>query len=215
RRSARRADHRRGGGNVGADTARAVQERHRLRHSVTDSARAPARHSQGQGAVMDFGLLNYALFILVLVGIYGLMTLGLNMQWGLAGLFNAGIAGFFAIGAYTTAILTSPDVAGRVGGFGLPTAVGWCAAMLLSAALAWPIGRVGLRLRSDYLAIATIGVAEIIRLVARSEDWLTGGVRGISGIPRPFGELPYLASQFAYLALVLAVVVVAWMLVER
>lgn len=164
---------------------------------------------------MDPGLLNYALFILVLVGIYGLMSLGLNVQWGLAGLFNAGIAGFFAIGAYTSAILTSPDVAGRVGGFGLPVLAGWTGAMALSVALAWPIGRVCLRLRSDYLAIATIGVAEIIRLVARSEDWLTGGVRGISGIPRPFGDLPYLASQFAYLTIVVVVVVIAYLLIER
>jgi len=164
---------------------------------------------------MDPGLLNYLLFIFVLVGIYGLMSLGLNVQWGLAGLFNAGIAGFFAIGAYTSAILTSPEVAGRVGGFGLPILVGWAGAMILSVALAWPIGRVCLRLRSDYLAIATIGVAEIIRLVARSEDWLTGGVRGISGIPRPFGELSYLASQWAYLAIVLTVVVMAYLMIER
>lgn len=164
---------------------------------------------------MDPGLLNYALFILVLVGIYGLMSLGLNVQWGLAGLFNAGIAGFFAIGAYTSAILTSPDIAGRLGGFELPILVGWIGAMALSVALAWPIGKVCLRLRSDYLAIATIGVAEIIRLVARSEDWLTGGVRGISSIPRPFGDLPYLASQFAYLTIVITVVVVAYLLIER
>ncbi|AUN95951.1 branched-chain amino acid ABC transporter permease [Pseudazoarcus pumilus] len=162
-----------------------------------------------------FGLANYALFILVLVGIYGLMALGLNVQWGLGGLFNAGIAGFFAIGAYASAILTSPALPGRVGGFELPVAVGWVGAMALAALLAWPIGRVCLRLRSDYLAIATIGVAEIIRLAVRSEDWLTGGVRGISGIPRPFGELPYFASQLAYLALVAAAVLLAYVLVER
>ncbi|MDX5446091.1 MAG: branched-chain amino acid ABC transporter permease [Zoogloeaceae bacterium] len=161
------------------------------------------------------GLLHYALFMLVLVGIYGLMALGLNVQWGLTGLFNAGIAGFFAIGAYASAILTSPAVAGRLGGFALPVPVGWLSAMALAALLAWPIGKICLRLRSDYLAIATIGVAEIIRLAIRSEDWLTGGVRGIADVPRPFGELPYLASQFAYLTLVIAAVVIAWLLVER
>jgi len=161
------------------------------------------------------GLLNYALFILILAGIYGLMALGLNVQWGLTGLFNAGIAGFFAIGAYASAILTGPAVAGRVGGFALPVPAGWLAAMALAALLAWPIGRVCLRLRSDYLAIATIGVAEIIRLTIRSEDWLTGGVRGIAGVPRPFGDLPYLTAQLAYLALVLAVVVVAYRMMER
>lgn len=162
-----------------------------------------------------FGLINYALFILILVGIYGLMALGLNMQWGLGGLFNAGVAGFFAIGAYTSAILTGPDQPSSLGGFGLPVPAGWAGAMLLAGLLAWPIGRICLRLRSDYLAIATIGVAEIIRLFMRSEDWLTGGVRGLTGLPRPFGELPYLASQLAYLTIVLMLVALAYWLVER
>lgn len=161
------------------------------------------------------GLANYAVFMGILIGIYALLSLALNIQWGLTGLFNAGIAGFFAIGAYTSAILTSPHVAGRVGGFDMPILVGWAAAMLMATLIAWPIARICLRFRSDYLAIATIGVAEIFRLIIKSEDWLTGGSRGITGIPRPFGDLPYVQSQLAYLALVVIAVLVVYLLVER
>ena len=81
--------------------------------------------------------------------------------------------------------------------------------------IAWPIGKICLRFRSDYLAIATIGIAEIIRLVIRTEGWLTGGVRGVTGIPRPFGELDYMPSQIAYLAIVATLVLIAYLLVER
>jgi branched-chain amino acid transport system permease protein len=161
------------------------------------------------------GFFNYAVFLSILIGIYALLALGLNIQWGFTGLFNAGIAGFFAIGAYTSAILTSPPVAGRVGGFELPLLAGWVGAIVLAAAIAWPIGKICLRFRSDYLAIVTLGVAEIIRLIARSEGWLTGGVRGITNIPRPFGDLPYLQSQIAYLAIVVIAVAVVYWLVER
>lgn len=161
------------------------------------------------------GLANYAIFMGILIGIYALLALGLNIQWGLTGLFNAGIAGFFAVGAYTSAILTSPHVVGRVGGFDLPIMVGWAGAIVFAGLIAWPIGKVCLRFRSDYLAIATIGVAEIIRLVIKSEDWLTGSSRGITAIPRPFGELDYVASQLAYLGLVIAAVAVVYFLVER
>jgi len=161
------------------------------------------------------GLANYAVFMGILIGIYALLSLGLNIQWGFTGLFNAGIAGFFAIGAYTSAILTSTPALGRMGGFEWPIALGWAAAMIVAGLIAWPIGKVCLRFRSDYLAIATIGVAEIIRLIIKSEDWLTGGSRGITGIPRPFGDLPYVQSQLAYLGLVILAVLVVYLLVER
>src|SRR3546814_11898614 len=87
--------------------------------------------------------------------------------------------------------------------------------MVVAGLIAWPIGKITLRLRSDYLAIATIGVAEIIRLVARSEEWLTNSARGLTGLPRPFGDLPYLYSQLAYLGLVLACLAVAYLLFEH
>ncbi|NBN79142.1 branched-chain amino acid ABC transporter permease [Microvirga tunisiensis] len=164
---------------------------------------------------LALGLANYALFMGVFIGIYAILALGLNIQWGYSGLFNAGIAGFFAVGAYTSAILTSPEAAGRIGGFELPTVVGWLGAMVAAALIAWPIGKVCLRFRSDYLAIASIGIAEIIRLVIKSEDALTNGSKGINNIPRPFGDLPYVQSQMAYLAIVLVVLAVVYFAVER
>jgi len=100
------------------------------------------------------GLANYAVFMAILIGIYALLALGLNIQWGFTGLFNAGIAGFFAVGAYTSAILTSLPATGRLGGYELPLVVGWLAAMAAAALIAWPIGKICLRFRSDYLAIA-------------------------------------------------------------
>lgn len=161
------------------------------------------------------GLVNYALFMGIFIGIYALLALGLNVQWGFAGLFNAGIAGFFAVGAYTSAILTSAAAEGRIGGFDLPFIFGWIAAMIAAGAIAWPIGKICLRFRSDYLAIATIGVAEIIRLVIKSEETLTNSARGITGLPRPFGDLPYVESQAAYLAIVVVVLALIYFLVQR
>jgi len=94
--------------------------------------------------------------------------------------------------------------------------------MLVAAAAAWPIGKVCLRLRSDYLAIATIGVAEVIRLVTRSEVWLTGAAAGVQNLPRPFGGPGFtgtpalaLGSNLAYLAIVLGLLAVAYLAVER
>ncbi len=161
------------------------------------------------------GLLNYAVYMAIFIGIYSLLALGLNIQWGFSGLFNAGIAGFFAVGAYTSALLTAPESSVHLGGFQLPVVAGWIGAMIAAGAIAWPIGKVCLRFRSDYLAIATIGVAEIIRLVVKSEGWMTGGARGVNKIPRPFGDLSYLYSQLAYLALVLSIVFIVYLAIER
>ncbi len=160
-------------------------------------------------------VLNYPIYLAIFICIYGCLAIGLNIQWGYAGLFNAGVAGFFAIGAYTSAILTSPWAEGRLGGFDMPFAVGLVGAMLLAGLLAWPIGKICLRFQSDYLAIVTIGVAEGIRLVARSEDGLTNSARGIRGIPRPFGDLPYGKAQLVYLGITALILLIAYVLVER
>ncbi|MCX7946247.1 MAG: branched-chain amino acid ABC transporter permease [Hydrogenophilus sp.] len=164
---------------------------------------------------MDLTLLNYPIFLGVLIALYALLTLGLNIQWGFAGLFNAGVAGFFAVGAYTSALLTAPPDPERILGLELPVAVGWLAATVMAALIAWPIGKVTLRFRADYLAIATIGIAEIIRLILRSEEALSGGVRGITQIPRPFGDLPYEAAQLAYLLLSWSLVGIIYWALER
>ncbi len=160
-------------------------------------------------------VLNYPIYLAIFICIYGCLAIGLNIQWGYAGLFNAGVAGFFAIGAYTSAILTSPWAEGRLGGFDMPFPVGLIGAMVIAGLLAWPIGKICLRFQSDYLAIVTIGVAEGIRLVARSEEWLTNSARGITAIPRPFGDLPYGQAQMVYLGITALILLVAYVLVER
>ena len=146
----------------------------------------------------------YLAAISIIALIYVLLSLGLNLQYGLTGLINFGHVGFFAIGAYTSAILATR---------GWPLPVCFVAAAVLSGLAAWPIGLVSLRLRDDYFAIVTLGFSEIVRLVVTSERWLTNGVQGLPGIPRLFSSLPGPASQLATLAVILAVTIVAaWMM---
>ena len=145
---------------------------------------------------------------------YGIAALGLNINWGFTGLFNVGVAGFYAVGAYTSAILTAPAQLHSVS-FGLPAGVGWVASMVTAAAIAYVIGRICLRLRSDYLAIATIGIAEILRLVIKNYQGLTGGTYGIQNLPKPFEFLGGYAADIAFLAVGLVIIVVLFVLIER
>ncbi|MGH6896857.1 MAG: branched-chain amino acid ABC transporter permease [Geminicoccaceae bacterium] len=160
------------------------------------------------------GLLAFLVFFLTLAGIYAVMTLGLNVQWGFSGQFNIGIAGFWAVGSYTAAILTTNPSPFHLGGFALPFLVGLVAAAVLSAVIAVLFGLICVNLRTDYLAIATIGIGEIIRLALKNEEWLTNGVRGISGIPRPFGEFGRDAQQLLFLGVVLLTIVVVYVVIE-
>ena len=134
-------------------------------------------------------LVSYGAFFLTLALTFSIMCLGLNVQWGQTGLFNVGVAGFVGIGAYVSAIVTTPDVPERLGGFGLPIAVGWIAAAAATALASALLGALTLRLRSDYLAIATFGFAVVVQLAALNLQSITGGPFGISFIPRPFGAL--------------------------
>ena len=162
-------------------------------------------------------LLGYGAFFLTTALIFSLVTLGLNLQWGLTGLFNVGLAGFVAIGAYTSALLTTPDDAARLGGFGLPILVGWIGAMLVGGVAAAITGMATLRLRSDYLAITTFGVAVVVQLVALNAQGLTGGPFGIGFIPRPFGSLAEtpLLFNLSNLAVVSAVTLIVYLSLEH
>lgn len=161
------------------------------------------------------GLLAFLVFFLTLAGIYAVMTLGLNVQWGFSGQFNIGIAGFWAVGSYAAAILGTGPSTFHLGGFGLHFVVGLVAAGMLSALLALLVGLLCLNLRTDYLAIATIGIGEIVRLTLKNEDWLTNGVRGIPGIPRPFAEYGRDAQQLLFLGVVLLTIVIVYLALER
>ncbi|UVK47968.1 branched-chain amino acid ABC transporter permease [Mesorhizobium sp. AR07] len=162
-------------------------------------------------------LLGYGAFFLTTALIFSLVTLGLNLQWGLTGLFNVGLAGFVAIGAYTSALLTTPDDAARLGGFGLPILVGWLGAMVVGGIAAALTGMATLRLRSDYLAITTFGVAVVVQLIALNAQRLTGGPFGIGFIPRPFGSLAEtpLLFNLSNLAVVSAVTLIVYLALEH
>lgn len=163
------------------------------------------------------GFASYLAFFAVFASFFALLSLGLNIQWGMAGLFNVGVAGFALIGAYGSAILTTPDHPAQIGGFGLPVAAGWLGAMVLSGLFALLVGLPALRLRHDYLAITTFGIAVTVQLVALNAQVLTGGAFGISFIPRPLYE-PIgggVAWNLAYLGLVLAIVGAVYLASER
>ena len=161
------------------------------------------------------GLANYLIFFLTLAGIYAVLSLGLNMQWGYTGMFNIGIGAFFSVGAYASAIATTAPGGQYLGGFGLPFPAGLALAMLLAGVVALLVGLVTLNLRTDYLAIATIGIAEIVRLVLKNEDWLTNGVRGIAGIPRPLAGGVEDGDEILYMLLVLGCVALVYAAGER
>ncbi len=198
---------------------------------------------------------NSALTILNMGLISAIMALGVNLQWGFAGLFNVGVMGFVALGGLATVLISMPPVEGafaaggvriltalvlgaatiiaavlvqsrlkgkakalatiailiagffifravldpgvaaveainpalqgNLGGLGLPVIIAWPVGGLLAAGVAWVIGKTALGLRSDYLAIATLGIAEIIIAVLKNEDWLARGVKNVVGLPRP------------------------------
>lgn len=228
--------------------------------------------SQSTRAIVGFGIMaillllvgffqswNVMLAILNLCLISAVMALGVNIQWGYAGLFNVGIMGFAALGG-VAAVLTSrapvatawsaggtgiilsgllvaaiaaagvyiyrkmtpgltktvamvalvvggyvvvrivydpavaaieadnPAKSGFLGGLGLPIIFSWAIGGVFAAGVAWFIGKIALGLRSDYLAIATLGISEIIIAMIKNEDWLTRGVKNVSGLERP---VPY------------------------
>lgn len=206
----------------------------------------------GQSWSVALGIFNLCL-------ISAVMALGVNMQWGYAGLLNVGIMGFAALGGMAAVLVSQSPVtaawqagwanlllaglffaitvalsifayrkmdAGRhrtitisltiiiglfvtrfffdpavvsieavepaktgfLGGMGMPILFSWLVGGIVAAGIAWLIGKVALGLRADYLAIATLGISEIIIAVLKNEDWLTRGVKNVSGLPRP---VPY------------------------
>ncbi|MFO1202668.1 MAG: branched-chain amino acid ABC transporter permease [Tabrizicola sp.] len=200
---------------------------------------------------------NLSLNILNLALLSAIMAIGVNIQWGYAGLFSTGIVGSVALGGLSVALVSSkripdgwaaggprilgallfaaaaigiavwlfrrlkpgtnralalalylvvvffiyrlildpavvaveannPAQAGNIGGLGLNSLLAWPVGALMAAAAAWVIGKIALGLREDYLAIATLGIAEIIVTVMRNEDWLARGVKNLIDLPRPW-----------------------------
>jgi branched-chain amino acid transport system permease protein len=173
---------------------------------------------------MEFsGIIAYLVALAITAGIYAVFALGLNIQWGYTGLFNIGIAGFFCVGAYTSAMITLPAPTGmyaryvhQLFGFNLPFVFGLMGAALVCGIVAFLIGIPTLRLGEDYLAISTLGIAETFRLIFNNEKWLANGARGLTGIPQPLHELvdpKY--YNYIYLVIILLMLVLIYFLIER
>jgi len=166
---------------------------------------------------MSVEWIGYGAFFLTMASTFAIICLGLNVQWGQTGLFNVGVAGFVAIGAYVSALLTTPDDPNRLGGAGLPIVLGWLGGALATGLASFLIGALTIRLRADYLAIATFGVGVVVQLAALNLEPVTGGPFGIGFIPRPFAEMAGDPLSFGLLNLgVLVVLVLAtYLLLER
>ena len=194
-------------------------------------------YEQSRGAFPDgniAGTMSFYTAFLVTVGVFALLTLGLNIQWGYTGVINFGVLAFFMLGAYTTAIITKGDPQGDftdyIGGWGddlnlipalatdqwLPFVVATAAAALAAGLLALLVAFPTLHLREDYLAIATIGIAEVMRRVVIEERWLVNGSRGLTGVPQPLGGLVD-QSDYKYLNVVIIgiVVIIVFFALER
>jgi branched-chain amino acid transport system permease protein len=145
---------------------------------------------------------NYTLEILTNSFLYIVLCLGLNIIVGYAGLLDLGFAAFFAVGAYSVGILTSK--------FGWNFWLAIPPALLLTVVVRVVIGAPTLRLRSDYLAIVTLGAGEMIRIIARNMKDLTGGASGLIGIQRPsiLGLELNQISHYYYIFLILAILAV-------
>jgi branched-chain amino acid transport system permease protein len=162
------------------------------------------------------GVISYGAFFLTIALILGIAVLGLNLQWGAAGIFNGGVAAFFGAGAYGLLLAGGPAREG-FGGFGLPWPVAMLAGVALSGLLALGVGLLTARLRHDYFAIATFGVSVAIEALARNAQWLMGGAMGLRGFPRPFEATagdPFLWT-LGFLALVMACTAAVYAGLER
>jgi branched-chain amino acid transport system permease protein len=158
------------------------------------------------------GVISYLVFFLSVAAILAVAVLGLDLHWGNTGLFNGGVAAFFGMGAYVTILLGGSPQPGQFGGFGLVYPVALLGGILASGALAWIVGLATLRLRHDYLAIATFGVAIAFETFARNTEWLTGGAKGLRGFERPLEETignPFLFNV-CFLVFALAVLAIVY-----
>lgn len=146
-------------------------------------------------------MIAYLCAIGIIALIYCLLALGLNLQFGLTRLVNFGVVAFFAVGAYTSGLLSLQ---------GVPLPLCFVAAGLLSGLLALPIGLLSLRLRDDYLAIVTLGFSEAVRISIQQESWLTHGVQGLPGLPKLFAAWGGASDMAIFTTLLVLVAVVSW-----
>ena len=148
----------------------------------------------------------YLLDTLAYVGIFAILAISLNLEAGFTRLINFGKVAFFAIGAYTSALLTLN---------GIPFLAAWGAAIVMAALAGYLISIPTLRLREDYFAIVTIAFGEILRLFFVNEIWLTNGTNGLRGIPRPFQALIPEAYSAFYVGLIMLSLLICYVTAQK
>jgi branched-chain amino acid transport system permease protein len=150
-------------------------------------------------------MLPYLVSLMVYGGIYAVLGLGLNLQFGITGFVNLGFVAFYAMGAYASALLAA---------HGMPLVCGPVVGLLIAAAAAYPVGRVVLRLEDDYLAIVTFGLAQVVQVIIMNSRWL-GATDGMTNITQWFGRSPAAVQPYLDLTLTAGVAVVLLWLVQR
>ena len=152
-------------------------------------------------------VVNFVIYLLTMIGIYGLLAMSLNFQVGFTGLINFGQVAFFCIGAYTSSLLVVKA--------GAPVVVAFLSGMALSGIFGYIMSIPTKSLKSDYWAIATLASAEIIRLIALNEAWLTAGPFGVMGIPQILKDyISKDAYPVFYLLFVIACIVVVYFFLD-
>jgi len=153
------------------------------------------------------GVLNLLIYFATMMGIYAILALGLNFHYGSSGLVNFGHVGFFAVGAYTSALVTMLGAPFLVG-----ILLGGVAGGLLGFIVALPTSKLSIH----YWAITTLGIGEIIRLIAVNEEWLTRGSFGLIGIPQPLRSvIPASVYPIFYLAVVAAFLGLTYLTIRK
>ena len=179
--------------------------------STTSTALIVLAALLGAAILTGFLSLTYATYLLALSGMYVLLALGLNVQWGYGGIINFAVVAFFGLGAYTTALATA-----RTSPWGLEwhPIIALGVAIVLSVIAAILVGLPAIRLRADYLAIATLGFSEIFRLIIANENDITAGMAGLAGIPRVLQDLPF-DTVTTNLLVVAAMAVLVYLFLRR
>lgn len=153
-------------------------------------------------ALPFLGFSQYIMRILIMIGIYSMLGMGLNLLTGYTGLVSLGHAGFFAIGAYTSSLLMLH--------FNLPFLLAMLAGACLAALVGMLLGLPSLRLSGSYLTIVTLGFGEIIKMVIMNWSTVTNGTLGLKNIPKPsfFGVNMTLANHGLYYMMLILVLLV-------
>jgi len=169
------------------------------------------------------GIVDFLVSFAIMASIYAIFSMGLNVHFGYTGLLNFGIAGFFAIGAYTSALFTAKMPTGALAayvqqafGLNMPFLLGVLFAAIFAGIVAVLVGLLTLRLSEGYLAISTIGIAETIRIIFNNERWLANGAQGLIGLKRPLSGI--VAPQFynyIYLLIVVIFLLLIYFALER